>query len=181
MLKRRNAVLAFLLVAVMLLGVGFAALSNELSIGGTANATQAQLDATFKDQIGFSSFVADTCNAATVTSNTDFTDLPDAVSFTATGFTQNGDYVTAKFTITNNHPDLAATIPSTLTATVGGDEARYFSATATPSATTINADGGTATVTVVVTMEHTPIDDADATITVSFNAEAVDPMPANND
>ena len=36
MLKRRNAVLAFLLVAVMLLGVGFAALSETLTVTGTA-------------------------------------------------------------------------------------------------------------------------------------------------
>lgn len=181
MFKRRNGVIAFLVVAVMLLGVGFAALTDTLTINGTGNAQQTALETTFDSYVGFSDYAAGTCTVAAVAdkTNVDYATLPDVVTFEATGFTKIDDQVVAIYTVKNTHPDLGANIPATLTATVADKTANtghsnYFSATAVPNVTYLAPNGGEATVTVTLTMIHTPIDTSDVTVSVEFEAEAVD-------
>lgn len=172
MFKRRTGVIAFLLVAVMLLGVGFAAVSQSLTIQATAKADVDEVQDTFQAAIGFTASEV-TSTGTTVSGNAETYDYADSVSFSATGFKQVGDKAVVKFTLSNSHPDLAATI-SDLTVS---SATTNFRATAEKSSSTLpamsGATPGSITVTVTVEMIKTPTAAvAGDVFTVGFTASA---------
>ena len=172
MFKRKNGVLAFLLVAVMLLGVGFAAVTDNLTINSKAIAavgdnTPVQVE--FDGKVGFSACTegTDTDDKTAEAYNT----LPDTVSFEATNFAKVGDKKTITYTVSNTHADLAATLSAiTVTAKTGSGE--YFSVEANASTNELAAETGTATITVTVEMVKTPIDNVTEEFTLTFTATA---------
>ena len=122
MKNRRNVVVAFLVVAVMLLGIGYAALSDTLDITGSADVNQSAAEEAFNEDIYFSAAVAnETGNTASVNA-----DNNDKASFTAATLKGKGDKVTFTFTIANDG-DLAATVTPKLNATLGNTNTEYFS------------------------------------------------------
>jgi hypothetical protein len=85
MKNRKFVVVAFLLVAVLLLGVGYAALSDTLDITGSADVNQSAAEEAFNEDVYFSAAVAnEDGNTASING-----DNNDKASFTATGFTRN--------------------------------------------------------------------------------------------
>jgi hypothetical protein len=58
MKNRKTVVMAFLLVAVMLLSVGYAALTDVLDITGSADVNQSAAEEAFNEDIYFSAAVA---------------------------------------------------------------------------------------------------------------------------
>ena len=79
MKNRKSVIVAFLLVAVMLLGVGYAALTDVLDITGTADVNQSAAEESFNEDIFFSAAVAnESGNTASVNA-----DNNDKASFTA--------------------------------------------------------------------------------------------------
>jgi len=169
MFKRKNVVIAFLLVAVLVMSVGFAAVSVNLKVNAKATTGEDALDNAFESLVGFTASQLGTCKGATVTGNEATYDYENEVSFTASGFAKKGDTAVVVFTVTNDHPDLAADL-SAISVTPADNV--NFKATAELSANELAADGGTATVTVTVEMIETPTADVTVDFVVGFTATA---------
>ena len=150
MKAKRLIVVAFLLVAVVVLGVGFAAVSTTLDINGKADVNP---DAAFKADIYFDSATAnDSGNTATVNPNDD-----NKASFTANNLSGQGD--SASFTyVIKNDGDLDATISVTACAVSVGDTTIFDITTDWGTATKPLAANGEATITVTVSLKETPKD-----------------------
>lgn len=121
MKNRRNVVIAFMIVAVMLLGIGYAALSDTLDITGSADVNQSAAEEAFNEDVYFSAAVANQDgNTASVNA-----DNNDKASFTANTLKGKGDKVTFTFTIMNNG-DVAATVTPKLNDSLGNTNPEYF-------------------------------------------------------
>ena len=155
MKNRRNIIVAFLLCACLIVGVGFAELNDDLVITGSATISNTEADEAFEADIYFTA--ASNNGVAANTANVDANDN-DKATFTATAFTEgNADTATFTFTVMNDNEDYAAS----LVATVIADNSV--------------AAGATTTITVTVTMIKTPIeDDVTATFTIDITATAID-------
>ena len=124
MKNRRNVVIAFMIVAVMLLGIGYAALSDTLDITGSADVNQSAAEEAFNEDVYFSAAVAnETGNTASVNA-----DNNDKASFTANTLKGKGDKVTFTFTIKNDG-DVDAVVTPKLNASLGNTNPEYFSIT----------------------------------------------------
>ena len=165
MKNRRTVVVAFLLCAVMLLGVGYAALSDTLDITGSADVNQSAAEEAFNEDVYFSAAVANEAgNTASVNS-----DNNDKASFTAATLKGKGDKVSFTFTIKNNG-DVDADVTPKLNATLGNTNSEYFSITSDwDGATKTLAAHSEITYTVTVELLKTPTE----TISGSFLIELV--------
>lgn len=159
-----------LFVAVLVLGVGYAAVTNNLIISGTANATVS--DANFVVEF-------DTTVEPTVTKSRETAEVTASITDTKTatimidGFTAKGDTATATYKIKNASPsDLSAQLSATPSSTNEDFKVEYSF-----EETEIAKDAFT-TVTMTVTLEKTPIDqDINATVSLDITATAVQPQP----
>lgn len=170
MKNKRTLVVVALIVAAVLLGIGYAAIANvTLNITGnvTASPDQSNFNVLFD---AASTFTVSDANKVTAgrTSNTEAT-------ITVTGLSAKDDSVTATYKIKNDSPDLTASITAT-PQVVSGDTG-YFQVTTDWGATAKTiAAGGSDYITVTVTCTQTPIDgDKTANIKVSLTAEPVQP------
>lgn len=108
MKNRKTVVVAFLLIAAMLLGVGYAALTDVLDITGSADVNQSAAEESFNEDIYFTGAVANqTGNTASVNA-----DNNDKASFTANTLKGADDTATFTFTIINNGDVDAEVTPS---------------------------------------------------------------------
>lgn len=166
MRKRNTYVGLILLVAVLMLGIGYAAITNiTLNINGSANAIVS--DENFKVKFTGTPTVSDeTIVEATITDDTNAT-------ITVNSLVSKGDKVTATYTIENASEDLSASVA---VPTVVNSNEEYFNVTTDMSSATTVTAGDTTTVTVTVELIKTPIDaDQTADITVSLVASPVQP------
>ena len=163
MKNRKSVIVAFLLVAVMLLGVGYAALTDVLDITGTADVNQSAAEESFNEDIYFSAAAAnETGNTASVNA-----DNNDKASFTANTLKGKGDKATFTFTITNNG-DVNADITPKLNASLGNTQPDYFTVTSDWDGATKTLDAGAEiTYTITVELIKTPTE----TISGSFLVE----------
>lgn len=96
MKNRKLVVVAFLLVSVMLLGVGYAALTDVLTISGQGNFSTSAADNQFKEDVYFSAAVANVSgDTATILSDN------NRASFTCNSVALVGETATFTFTVTN--------------------------------------------------------------------------------
>lgn len=165
MKNRRNVVIAFMIVAVMLLGIGYAALSDTLDITGSADVNQSAAEEAFNEDVYFSAAVANQDgNTASVNA-----DNNDKASFTAATLKGKGDKVTFTFTITNAG-DVAAEVTPKLNATLGNTNPEYFSISSDwAGEAKILAAHSEITYTITVELIKTPTE----TISGSFLVELV--------
>jgi uncharacterized repeat protein (TIGR01451 family) len=169
MKNRKTVVVAFLLVAVMLMGVGYAALTDVLDITGSADVNQSAAEEAFNEDVYFSAAEAENPTPAPEKPNTASVnaDNKDKASFTANTLKGKGDKATFTFTIKNDG-DVAATVTPKLNATLGNTLPEYFSITSDwDGATKTLAAGGSLTYTVTVELIKTPTE----TISGSFLIE----------
>ena len=97
MKNRKTIIVAFLLVAALCLGIGYAALTDTLNINGTANISKSAAETEFDEDVYFTSASGNGCSAAIADGN-----KPDAATLTITdGIGVLGDYVTATYTVQN--------------------------------------------------------------------------------
>ena len=164
MKNRKIVIVAFLLVATLLLGVGYAALSDTLDITGSADVSQVAAEEAFNEDVYFSAASASEGNTASVNG-----DNNDKASFTAATLKGAGDKATFTFTITNDG-DVAATVTPKLNASLGNTNPEYFSITSDwgGAAKTLAAHSEI-TYTVTVELIKTPTE----TISGSFLVELV--------
>lgn len=165
MKKKRTLVGVALLVAVLMLGVGYAAISNiTLNINGNISASPSDDNFIVKLVKDPAPVVSDAdLVSATVTGD-------KVGTINVTGLTAKGEFVTATYTVANTSPDLKAGI----TASAVWSNKTYFNVTTTVKDAEIAALTGTTTVEVKVELIKTPVDvDVTDTVTVSIVAAPV--------
>lgn len=176
MKKRRTAIVAFLLIAAMTIGVGYAALTDTLKVTGTAGIAADDVTEAFEEDIYFSKALA---NPTYVDAQIDGTDKDLAtMTVLSDAFTQVGDERIATFTIKSDS-DLPVAITAIVTGT-GADaaaqetalNATYFTVTHNLPADYVLAAGSTVDVTVTVRLAKTPLTAQNTSFTVTFNATA---------
>ena len=149
MKNRKFVVVAFLLVAVLLLGVGYAALSDVLDITGSADVNQSAAEEAFNEDILFTAAVANQeGNTASINA-----DNKDKASFTANTLKGRGDKATFTYTITNNG-DLDADITPSISSNT--NEAYFKVYSDWNGAMKTLAAGQTITYTVTIELLETP-------------------------
>jgi uncharacterized repeat protein (TIGR01451 family) len=168
MKNRKRIVVAFMLVAVLLLGVGYAAVTTVLDIQGSVNVSATAAENEFNEDIYFSAAVAnEEGNTASINA-----DNNDKASFTAKTLKGKGDKVTFTFTIKNDG-DIAATVTPKLNATLGNTNPEYFSLTSDwdGGAKTLAA-GSEVTYTLTIELLKTPTETVAASFLVELTAVA---------
>lgn len=179
MKNRKFVVVAFLLVAVLLLGVGYAALTDTLTIIGNAHIDLDQANVVFDEKVYFSD--------SAVTSSTGTGTVADVASHTADDATFTANKLAVKdqqsvFTFTiKNDSNVDANISVNPTKLSGADNpsnsnAQKFTVEYEyPQGMTIAANGGTITVVVTVTVKEAITEATSATFGIELTATTVDP------
>lgn len=166
MKKRKTFLGVALLVAVMVMAVGYAVINSDiLTINGTA--TVSPSDDNFS--VEFTGTPAPSADTVTAT-----IDTPTTATLTVNGLTAKGDEEGAQYTIINKSTDLSAALSVSIT----NSNEEYFAVTYQLVKTTI-AGQETTTILVMVEALKTPIDaDATADITVTITATPEQPASA---
>ena len=113
MKNRKTVVIAFLVVAAMILGVGYAALTDTLSIIGNAHIDIDSANKTFDEKVYFSAAEA-TSSTGTGTTADVASYTPDDATYTANKLATVGEESVFTFTITNDsNVDANVTVAST--------------------------------------------------------------------
>ena len=171
MKKRRSVVIAFLLVAALLMGIGYAALTDVLDITGSADIDRSAAESSFNEDIYFSAAVANEAdNTASVNP-----DNNDKASFTANTLKGAGDKATFTFSIVNVG-DVDATITPKITTNT---QTEYFKLTSDWNGATQNLPAGTLdtaplTYTVTVELIKTPTETLSGSFLIELTATSVD-------
>ena len=157
MKNRKRVVVSFLLVACMLIGVGYALVTDVLEINGSTTVNQSAAEDAFDNDVYFSDAVAVLAPGQSTTTNTASieTGNNDSALFTVNSLQGAGDSASFTFTVTNDG-DLDALVTPSLAAQ-GNSTPEYFSITSdwAGQPRTIAA-GQSATYTVTVTLIKTP-------------------------
>ena len=163
-MKKKKSLLSLgILALVLVLGVGYAAVSAVgVTIGGTATVKDAVL------KVDIDSVTETKTGAAVVTHTMKEHDTAD--TFTITDMVLNEEVVIT-YTIANHETDVAATLAESVE--LSNTNKEYFNASYNITNENIAA-GGTTTVDVTVKLVKTPVEEADnkATISVSLEAKA---------
>ena len=170
MRRTNKIIIAILLISIMLLGVGYAAIQNiTLNITGTATADPSQSNFTVR----FSENVQVSDSNKVIAAITDDTNATINVS----GLTTSGDTATATYTVQNTSKDLSANLS---VATTNSNE-EYFLIESKLGNETLTA-GGATTLTVTVQLIKTPISTVEtSTIGIQLTAEPVQPGQEGDD
>ncbi len=189
MKNRKIVVIAFLVVAAMLLGIGYAALTDTLTITGDLKADTSVSQPEFDADIYFSSTSVisdDTGNKAA----SQILEGRDDAKITAQHFTTAGQTVKVKFTIANDSTEFAARLtPTVLTVTNGteGTENEHESIFTVAWSWNENSvdnsvfdlqPGQTKDLWVTIVLDVTPTEAHTANFNVAFNAEEMAPTNA---
>ncbi len=176
MKNRRNVVIAFLLIAVLCLGVGFAAVSDDLQAYGTMSVTGSDLQDDFNAAVHFANPAADTTGVTATVGADANGDADDKLTITVPAgvFTTQGQEIVVTVDIENDNAAQSANI-TFADATFAGDVPadNPFTVTVTPSnAAATNIDAmGTQPYTITIKLVKIPADDiTDATFTIDFTA-----------
>ena len=179
MKNRRIVVVAFLLAAVMLLGIGYATLTDTLYINGSMSADNSQSQSEFQQNIYFSKAEAlSTTNGeieAHVTADN------NKAYFETVGMKNEGDIAKFKFTIVNTSDWNALVTPGVGVVSNGdADHNPIFDVvwswsenTVDQEAKNIDAHNGELVVYVTVTLNTKPDAAHTATYEVTFTANSV--------
>ncbi|MBO5101260.1 MAG: hypothetical protein J6C39_01895 [Clostridia bacterium] len=192
MKNRRFTIVAFLLVAVVAMSVGFAVVSHELQVGGNASLGP---DTGFKVQFASPSLDTTTPDATTladeskatihIIENTEATKLQ--VTLASGAMTAAGQKATFKVTVKNTNTQHRAQLsdPQITYAPIASGSAETSDNHLTVTTSGIDsstilgvndaAEGGTdeTTWTIVVTLDELPADTAELTFEISFYATAI--------
>ena len=169
MKKKKSFVALALVVAVLVLGVGYALTTIELKVNGdiTVSPDDSNFDVNFTD--------ASITTTGTLTGKTDTADKGNGKTATLSVKTLKtvGDKVVAEYTITNNSKAGINATLSNPTATQTDDTAKdYYTVTATLADANPIAPNGTKKLTVTVELVKAPLEEVTGNFTVTFNASA---------
>lgn len=163
--KKRTFIVVGILLATILLGVGYAISNETFTISGSASATAT--DSNFNVYLTGTPTKSDETNVeASITD-----DL--TATITVKNLVSVGDSETATYTIQNDSTDLKAALSANPVTSANG----YFKTTCSFGETTLGANGSTTTATVKVELIKTPIADKTETVSIDIIAQ---PVEANN-
>ena len=174
MKNRKIVVVAFLVVAVMLLGVGYAALTDMLTIIGNVHIDMNKANETFDTKIYFSGAEVKTGTGGTGSQADVASFTADDATFTANSLAVKGEKSTFVFTITNDS-NVDAEIVVNPTKGSGdpnptNSNAEKFSVTYVyPQGQTVPGKGGTITVEVTVEVIGAITEATSATFGIEYN------------
>ncbi len=168
MKKKKSLVFLSLLVAIFVLGVGYAAVTGvPLNITGTATVEGSTLDVKFTGSTTGYPYETGATVTPAATANT------TTGTLTITGLQKVNDEVKAVYVVRNNETELNAKLTE-VSAT--SDKTEFFEITTNidSSTATVLAPGESTNLEVTVKLIKLPLVDADSTanITVSISAEA---------
>ena len=170
MKKRRLAIVAFLLIAVMAIGIGFAELTDVLTISGSANVDADDTAETFDSDVYFSKAVAsaERCNAVVDPADNDKATMTvvDRV------LKEVGDEVIATFTVKSE-----SDLPVYVTPSISNSNSEYFDVYTTWTNTQTIAPNSTSDIVVTVKLAKTAVADQATTFTITLNASTTAPTP----
>ena len=178
MKNRKFVVAAFLLAAAMLLGVGYAALTDTLDITGSADINVTDMEKAYEDDIYFVTAVAldpddddQTVNPNTASVNSQNN---DKASFSAKSLSKKGDKAKFTFTIANTSVH-TVTVEPKLNASAGNTNPTWFKITSdwNGAAQTIAASDGTTAKTITYTVTIELLQDPTEAVSGSFLIELV--------
>jgi cytochrome c oxidase assembly protein Cox11 len=170
--KNKRIIGAIIIIAILLLGIGYAAISSKtLTISGSASATAD--DANFVVKFAKTADITIDTSKASDDASVDATITDDLkATIAVSGLKKTGEYVTATYTIENASEELSANLSAVSELTSGYED--YFKVTTSFDSTTVAA-GKTTTVTVKVELIKTPTVDVNAdkeeNVTVTITAE----------
>lgn len=179
MKNRKFIVVAFLLVAVMLLGVGYAALTDTLIIIGNAHIDLDTANKTFDDRIKFIGAEA-TSSTGTGTTADVASYSDDDATYTANKLALIGEKSVFTFTIKNDsNADAEISVnPNKLSGAINpsnSNENDFTVEYAYPDGTTVAKQGGTIRVVVTVTVKQVIQNATSATFGMELTATSVEP------
>ncbi len=179
MKNRKTVVVAFLLVAVMLLGVGYAALTDTLTIIGNAHIDVDTANKTFDEKVYFSA--AETTSSTGTGTTADVAGFnDDDATFTANKLAIVGEESVFTFTIKNDSNvdaiiSVNATKLSGATNPSNSNEEIFEVTYEYPDGMTVTKQGGTITVVVTVAVLKPVTSATSATFGIELTATSVDP------
>ncbi len=171
-MKRTNKIiLTTVLVAVLILGIGYAAIQNiTLNITGSAEGTASDANFGVKFAKETTTDKSEVTNESAATVKAEVTGYL-AATLTVEGVSAKGDTVTATYTVQNTSADLSADLSVSAT----NDNEEYFSVEPKLGKKSIKA-GEATTLVVTVELLKTPItNDETATIGIQLKAVPVQP------
>lgn len=178
MKKRRTTIIAVLLVAALALGIGYAALSDDLQIAGNAAITATEADEAFEADVYFSKAVMSAeKGTATIGELAVGTNDSDKITIevAAGALKGQGDSVICAAEITNKG-DIDAIVTLGTPAITGDSE--YFSVTTNWTSNSAQiAKGSVADLTITITCIKTPTEAVDMAFTLDLTADAVESLP----
>jgi len=189
MKNRKRIVVAFMLVAVMLMGVGYAAVTNVLDIQGSVSVSATKVEEEFNEDIYFEGVIDKDGNVvSSIATSEEYgytaninTNNNDKAQFTVTGISGKGDSKSITYRIKNESEHEASVSMKTITNTNTDDFSfgYYFGTPGTTSATI--AAGGTVDVTVTVTLDEqlTAQSSASFVLELDVTAGAITNPPTN--
>ena len=162
MKNRKNLIIAFVIAALLVIGVGYAAIADiALNVGGSATVQT--------DESNFSVVLSSESDGVVI-SNNDHT----ATITAGSTLVKAGDQETFVITVENASPELSAKLHTYVESEVSTND--YFTVTITNIAEdTVLAANGTTTITVVVTLKKAVTDTQTCTFSCSVKATAVQP------
>lgn len=165
MKNRKRVIVAFMLVACMLLGVGYAAITTHLNIQGGATVSVEGATEAFSADVKFTA--VDTGSDASKFATASIGDGKTA-DFSLTGLKGAGDSASLIYTITNTG-DLDATVSVDVQNTTNSNETYFTVETEWIDAdTSIEKAGGTVQLKVTISLKATP-SNSTAPTTAQFN------------
>ena len=185
MKNRRVILVAFLLVACMLVGIGYAVIEKELTIGGTATLLPQNFNVVFT-QAKLTTLTDGTQDGVVPTVSVENTKLANvnavkdlggifATSMTVSGLACDSDIVVVDFTIQNNN-NVPMYLPSTVTKTAGLDVTGKYLDGGTEKDTHVLNPDSTVTYRVTVKLANEAID-AEKTETFNISIAATSNVP----
>ena len=185
-MKRRNIILTFAIIALLLVGVGYAALSDSLTVETNVSTATAELDlrisgvsATFADEL-----IADVDTVVTVGADAENGgEAGDKATISYSGFKKAGDELVVVLSVLNvDDNDLAAK----LTISSESEEKGYFDITYALNKTGESfdtagnlIDGKATTLTVTITLLKTPVTTQNANFTVTVTGQGQEAVVNN--
>ena len=179
MKNRKTIITAFLVMAVMMLGVGYAALTDTLTIIGNAHIDIDTANKTFDEKIYFS--------AAEATSSTGSGTVADVASFNADDATYTvnklatvGQKSVFTFTVTNDsNVDALISVGDKKLSGVdnpsNSNDDKFTVEYSYPDGMKVTKNGGTITVVVTVEVKEPVTSATSATFGIELTATSVDP------
>ncbi len=165
MKARRLAIIAFALVAVLTIGVGYAALNDALSVTGIGSISKATADDLFDGEVYFTGVTPDEKCAAALAD----VEKPDSATITIEdSLAIVGDYATATFTVKNE-----SAVPVTIVTNTSTDSDHFRVTAEYPDGNSLAA-GEEMEITVKVVLKTTVGDEgiSNESFGISFNASS---------